>query len=291
MKNYSIMQSASLAISTLIKSGSLAILTTSILLVTSAVLTAQNINEEVTVTAAYEPTVPDANKINVEPPESETEVTIPVMTYSNRPEQMMVTLKPESIAAVRLLGEPVSKLYRNYVRAGMGTYTTPFIDLYTGSLRSESHALGFHLKHISSAGEIEGYPETNNSHNQVELYGQKFLNQHTLSSGVGFRRNVVRHYGFKQEDFISPAIPFNDDDLKQRFARLDGNIGIKSAYTEDDKLNHFAIINANYINDLFGTTETSVALNAGGDKRFELFDFTDHQTIGLLADVNYTPIH
>ncbi len=289
MKKYSFMQSASQSINTLMKSGIFAVIAVSMLLCTTSLI-AQNINEEVTVTAAYEPTIPDANKINIEPPESETEVTIPVMTYSNSPDQMLVSLKPENIAAVRLLGEPVSKLYRNYVRAGMGTYTTPFIDLYASSLRSDSYALGLHLKHISSAGDIEGYPETNNSLNQVELYGQRFFSQHTLSSGLGFRRNVVRHYGFLEEDFnelSSPSYTYSEDGLKQRFARLNGNIGIKSAYREDDKFNHFADVNANYINDLFGTSETEVALNAGGDKRFELFDFTDHQTIGLLTDVIY----
>jgi len=252
----------------------------------------QVINEEVTVTAAYEPSIPDANKINIEPPESETAVPLPAMTYSNRPEQMLVTLKPENIAPVKLMGEPMKKLYRNYVRAGYGTYLTPFLDLYAGSLRSKSNALGLHLKHLSSAGEIEGYPIADNSLNMAELYGMKFLDNHTLSAEAGVRRNVVHHYGFEEELFNENSVPYsynyNDSDLKQRFTRINALIGINSKYKEETRLNHFASVGFNSLSDKFDTKENTIIFNAGADKRFELFSFTDYQKIGLDAKVNYT---
>lgn len=273
-------------------SSSLAVISLSFILSTSADLMAQNINEEVTVTAAYEPSIPDADKINIEPPENETEIKLPKMTYENEPAQMMVSLKPESIAAVRLVSEPLKKLYRNYVKAGMGTYTTPFIDLYASSLRSENHALGIHIKHISSSGEIEDYPLANNSLNQIELYGQKFLEAHTISGDLGFRRNLVHHYGFLKEEFNEISVPlsytYSDDDLKQRFARLNGGIGIKSNYKDKDKLNHFGYLKVKNISDLFETRETAITVNAGADKRFELLDFTDYQQLGMTADFSYT---
>ena len=235
----------------------------------SAKLMAQTINEEVTVTAAYEPSIPDSDKINIEPPENETEVRLPAMTYDNEPAQMMVSLKPESIAAVRLVSEPLKKLYRNYVRAGLGTYTTPFIDLYASSLRSETHSLGIHIKHISSSGEIENHPISSNSHNQIDLYGQKFLDNHTISADLGFRRNVVHHYGFLKEEFNESSLPlaysYNDDDLKQRFARINGSVGFKSNYKETDKLNHFGNLKIKNISDLFETRETAFEVNAGAD--------------------------
>ena len=45
-------------------------------------LPGQGINEQVTVVAAYEPSIPDVNKININPAASETEVKLPVMSYS-----------------------------------------------------------------------------------------------------------------------------------------------------------------------------------------------------------------
>lgn len=270
----------------------LTIITASIIINGGRQLIAQTINEEVTVTAAYEPSIPDANKINIEPPESETAVPLPSMTYSNKPEQMLVSLKPESISAVKLVGEPLRKLYRNYVRAGVGTYTTPFFDLYAGSIRSKNLALGLHLKHLSSSGEIENYPIANNSLNMIEGYGMKFLDQHTLSGELGFRRNVVHHYGFLENEFNETSTLFSynysDKDLKQRFARINARVGITSNYDDETRLNHFAYIGFKNINDLFDTRETNVTFNAGADKQFELLSFTDNQTLGLNADVSYT---
>lgn len=255
-------------------------------------LDAQTINEEVTVTAAYEPSIPDANKINIEPPESETAVPLPAMTYSNKPDQMLVSLKPESISAVKLVGEPLKKLYRNYVRAGMGTYMTPFVDLYAGSLRSKTLALGLHLKHLSSSGEIEDYPIANNSLNLIEGYGFKFLDQHTITGELGFRRNVVHHYGFLENEFNETSTPFSynysDKDLKQRFARINAKVGIASNYQEETRLNHFAYIGFKNVGDIFETRENNVTFNVGADKQFDLLTFTDNQTLGLTADVSFT---
>lgn len=253
---------------------------------------AQTINEEVTVIGAFEPTIPDADKMSLDPPDSETDVKLPEMTYSNQPSPMMVTLKPESISSVRLIGEPLKKLYNNYVKAGFGTYTTPFLDLYTSSLRSKEYALGLHIKHLSSSGKIEDYPNANNSLNLIDVYGQKFLDQHTLSANLGFCRNVVHHYGFLTSEFNETSFPneyfYSNDDLKQRFARVYGSVGIKSNYSEKDKINHFADLKFKSISDLFNTRETSILLSGGADKQFEILDFTDHQQLGMTADLSFT---
>ena len=253
---------------------------------------AQTINEEVTVIGAFEPTIPDADKMSLDPPDSETDVKLPEMTYSNQPSPMMVTLKPESISSVRLIGEPLKKLYNNYVKAGFGTYTTPFLDLYTSSLRSKEYALGLHIKHLSSSGKIEDYPNANNSLNLIDVYGQKFLDQHTLSANLGFCRNVVHHYGFLTSEFNETSFPneyfYSNDDLKQRFARVYGSVGIKSNYSEKDKINHFADLKFKSISDLFNTRETSILLSGGADKQFEILDFTDHQQLGMTANLSFT---
>ena len=276
----------------LIKNSLIIILFAAFFIGTASKTVGQNINEQVTVTAAYEPSVPDANKINIQPSENETEVKLPEMTYSNRPSQMLVTLKPESISAVKLVGEPLKKLYRNYARVGFGTYTTPFVDFYAASLRSKTHSLGLHLKHISSSGEIEGFPTADNSHNLVELYGQRFLTEHTLSGNIGFRRNVVHHYGLDTSAMNEIDDPFlryfEDDVLKQRFVRINGQVGIRSNYKDESRINHYANFGFSNIQDLFETGETNLGISAGADKQFELLDFTDSQTLGLTADLNFT---
>ncbi len=251
----------------------------------------QGIQEEVTVTAEFQPSIPSISKIGLEPPQGETEIKLPEMFYQNIARPIAITLTPENIAPVKLVGEPQKKLYRNYLKAGLGTYKTPLLEFYAGSLRSKEYSVGIHLKHLSSSGKIDDYPITNNSLNLIEIDGQKFLNNHTLSGDLGYRRNVVHHYGFKIGDFDVPDLPnsysFNDDMLKQRFTRFNGSIGIKSNYKSDDMLNHFARIKGRYVKDLFETSEVGFTLNAGADKMFELLDFTDNESLSLPLDIQY----
>lgn len=254
---------------------------------------AQNINEEVTVIGAFEPRVPDANKINIDPPQGDNSISVPKMTYNNKPVQLLVNLEPERIAPVKLVGEPLKKLYRNYARVGFGSYTTPLLEFYANSLRSESYSLGVHLKHLSSTGKIEDHPLTDNSLNMVNLYGSKYFGNHTLSGDLGYRRNVVHHYGFKLSDYDAdtnevPSFIFTDDQLKQRFNRYSGAISLQSNYKEENKLNHFVKLGFKHVNDLFETSESNISVNAGADKLFELFEFTDNQQLGLITNVDHT---
>lgn len=247
-------------------------------------LPGQGINEQVTVVAAYEPSIPDVNKININPAASETEVKLPVMSYSVTPVQMETKLSPESIPAVRLVGEPQKKLLRNYARVGFGNYTTPYAEFRASSLQSKSFQLGLHLKHLSSSGEIKDYAESGNSVNLIQLQGRKFFGQHTLSGRMGFRRNAVHHYGFKPAE--SEGF-FPDDMLKQHFNRLNASVDIRSNYADEDKLNHQLTLGFRNIADKFKTRETTFSLQGAADKRFELFDFTDFQQLGLETSMDF----
>ncbi len=248
-------------------------------------LYAQVINEQVTVVAAFEPTVPDANKISMSPSPDETEVKIPVMTYSVNPVQMETTLKPDDISAVKLVGEPQKKLYRNYAKVGFGNYTTPYAEFFANSLRTKTYAFGVHLKHLSSSGTIKDYPKSSNSLNLIKLSGQKFTDNHTISAAAGYRRNVVHHYGFKPSDF---DFIVDEDGLKQRFNRLNASAGVRSNYTDADQLNHRLNLAFTSVGDLFETRESRISINAAADKRFDLFDLTDYQSLGFETNLDFS---
>jgi len=101
-----------------------------VLLLSATGVFAQGINEQVTVVGSYEPSIPDVSKINISPAPSESEVKLPVISYNILPVRQEVTLSPEEIPAVKLVGEPRKTLLRNYVRAGFGNYTTPYAEFW-----------------------------------------------------------------------------------------------------------------------------------------------------------------
>lgn len=251
----------------------------------ASVTIAQVLNEQVTVVGAYEPVIPESNKIVINPAASETEVKLPEMTYRIEPVQLKPVLTPETIPSVKLVGEPQKKLYRNYARAGFGNYTSPYLELWANTLRSKTYGLGVHMKHLSSNGEIKDYAISKNSLNLVELQGQRFMDNHTLAGQLGYRRNVVHHYGFKPEEF---DFFIADDDLKQRFNRLNAAVDFKSVYSDKDNLNHKIGLAFNNVSDRFETRENRIAINGSADKQFELFSFTDYQQLGIETDISFT---
>ena len=251
-------------------------------------LPAQSLNEQVTVVAAYEPSLPEVNKINANPAAEETEVKLPKLSYGITPTPLEPGFAPGVIPSVRLTGEPLERLYRNYARIGFGNYTTPYAEFWATTLRNKSYGLGVHIKHLSSSGEIKDYAQSNNSLNLVELQGQKFFENHTLNANLGFRRNVVHHYGFKPSLF---EVPINEDDLKQHFNRFDAGAEFASHYKDKDKLNHAARLNFNSIGDKFDTRESTINLNLNADKQFEMFSFTEYQQAGIEGDLRFTQYH
>ena len=256
-----------------------------LLFLSPGIVQAQGLNEQVTVIAAYEPAIPEVNKIMVNPAASESEVKIPEMNYLIKPVQLKPVLMPETIPAVRLVGEPQKKLYRNYARVGFGSYTSPYAEFFANTLRSKSFSFGVHLKHLSSMGQIKDFAKSNNSLNLIQLQGQKFFDNHTLSAGAGYRRNALHHYGFKPAEF---EMKFPDDDLKQKFNRLNASLDFSSRYADKDRLNHSIALSFDNVSDHFSTRESNIRLKAGANKRFELFDFTDNQQLGMEADVFFT---
>ena len=268
-----------------IVSNRIAIFAGLLLFISPGLAKAQGLNEQVTVVAAYEPAIPDVNKIMVNPAASESEVKLPEMTYLIKPVQLKPILMPETIPAVRLVGEPQKKLYRNYARVGFGSYTSPYAEFFANTLRSKSYSFGVHLKHLSSMGEIKDFAKSNNSLNMIQLQGQKFFDNHTLSAGAGYRRNVLHHYGFKPAEF---EMIFPEDDLKQSFNRLNASLDFSSRYADKDRLNHKIALSFANVSDHFSTRESNIHLKGGANKRFELFDFTDNQQLGIEADVFFT---
>lgn len=256
-----------------------------LLLTGSISLRGQGINEQVTVVGAFEPVVPDASKIDLSPSPDETEVKLPVMSYSVTPVQLKTSLHPDDITAVKLVGEPLKKLYRNYARVGFGNYTTPYAELYAGSLRSKTYAFGIRMKHLSSSGTIKDYPKSSNSLNLVELSGQKFTENHTIAATAGYRRNVVHHYGFKPADY---SFFVNEDDLRQRFNRINASASVASVYTDNDRLNHRVGLSFSNVSDKFDTRESQIGIRAAADKRYELFDLTDYQNLSFETNLAFT---
>ena len=114
----------------------------------------KNYAEEVTVTAPYEPSVADANKINFQPKVSDTAVHFQKQSYLIKPFPMQTSVSIKPLDAARVSGENAKPLYRNYLKGGLGSTNSPYAEFFASSAANANHLITLHLRHLSSTGHI-----------------------------------------------------------------------------------------------------------------------------------------
>lgn len=256
---------------------------------TTAFAQVKTYNEEITVVAPFDPIIPDAFKISQNPAIDDTTTVVPVMNYTILPRLADVRPSIEPLPAVKLVAEPLSKLYRNYIRAGGGNNVTLYGELFISSLRSKQYLTSLRLKHLSAAGTIKDYGPPGNSRDDAEITGTKYFNTHTISAKGFYYRDGLHLYGYKPADYPDTAI--SKDDIKQRYYTAGTSLSYGSNYKDKDKLNHVVNLSYYYMAGLYSASENNVQFSATLDKRYDLFKIEDDQILGITAAYSFLNQH
>lgn len=207
---------------------------------------------------AYKPTIMESNKMNENPTFKDSTKKLPVSGYGINSRKVATTYDVVPITPAQMVGEPLTKLYNALVKLGMGTYTTPYGELWVNNLRSKTESYGIRLKHLSSAATLKDYGYAGFSDNEISLYGKKFLKEHTLSGNFDYARNVVHFYGYDANLFS-----ISKDTTRQRFNLFSGNVGLISHYNSKERINHNVKLNYYNLFDKYGTSENNVKATGG----------------------------
>jgi hypothetical protein len=239
-------------------------------------------NNDVVVTGGYTPKLVEAQKINEQPSISDTTVSRFPINYELNSRRVTTVYEVDPIKAANVKGEPLTKLYRGYVKGGFGSYMTPYSEVFYNSIRSKKSSAGVHYKHLSSSGQIANVGYSGFSNNELNLFGKSFVKKTTLSGGIDYRRNVVHYYGFDKAKAYSQDSLTNEywgysldrDSIKQRYQLVNINASISDNYPVDSHATKYKV-DLNYYNysDKFKTQEN--AFKAAGDVSFyfKTYDF------------------
>src|SRR4051812_28453836 len=85
----------------------------------------------------YKPVLGESLKISDSPEGDTTSFTPPDMNYDFRDKKLASDYELSTIKAVKIKDEQLAKLYRTYIKLGLGNYTTYAGDLYINALRSK----------------------------------------------------------------------------------------------------------------------------------------------------------
>lgn len=207
-----------------------------------------SISEEIPVVSDWIPPLNDAFKIDENPRIVDTIMPAPDYDYPMIPKVLTFDFEPDLIkpAKMRIL-EPLDKLYKGYVRGGIGTQTMPLGELYLTNLRSRDKAMGVHIRHFSSQGDGRAPAFNGFSQNSAKLWYKHFMRYHTAETTVNYRRDGIHHFGFAQED-----VDVERAAIRKIYHNADFSARVKSHFKDSAAVNHDLNLSYYYFGDESG---------------------------------------
>jgi hypothetical protein len=228
----------------------------------------EEIDKEIVVVKPYEPSLSDAFKINVLPTVSDSISIRPDFNYTIEPKKFETAFHIRRISPAKLVDVPLNKLYKSYLKIGMGNYLIPLGELRINSVRSKKGQWGLSLRHYSINGKIRldndekvspGYFENSGS-----LYGKKIFNKAYLLGEVKGAWDGTNFYGYH----ASLDTNLEEDAIKQRYLKLDGRLRMGSIHPDSLHLNYEWTLDYQHTGDKHDNQEHAFLLNADLNKRF-----------------------
>lgn len=227
-------------------------------------------NESVLVRGSYRPVIEQSEKINFPAVITDTMPAVErSFLYTINPTRLRALYEPSRIKAARIIGEPTTKLYNNYIRVGMGNYWSPLLDLYWSSTRDTKKTFGVRLNHRSSWSSITDYGTNHFGVTGVTLFGKYIVKDLLqISSDINFEHDHNLYYGFSDSTLgaVMPTLSRDDLELssiRAKYNVLTWNIGLRNMELDANKLGYAANVR---LSDLWASWEQNeFNLNVTGD--------------------------
>ena len=260
---------------------------------------------DVIVNTAFSPTLSDAQqKINEKANITDTvNVTKPV-DYNIVSPIFVTRFTPEPIKAPKVGKDQITRLYRNFVKLGVGNWG-PYLDFEANSLRSTEWAYGGRLFHYSTWDKIKTYAPASYSDTKVEGYVQKFFKNYTLNAGAGYGHLLAHCYGF-QPDTVFKDLDYKlkAKDIRRQYHHINTNVNFSNNNLNDNTLNQKYAVNYDFLTDNIKQkehqlgilaalnhdvirTKKAFSLNIGGELGFNYFQNDVYwQSEWIMANIN-----
>jgi hypothetical protein len=249
-----------------------AIFFSSVTLMAQRDTTRQSIN----ITSSFKPVLRNAVKVNFSGSQLLADTSIVVRPYSIPAQNLFYAYQPIAINPLALQQD--SNLYlgvRNYIKAGFGNYTTPFVKAGLSFGDGKKMLVNLFGSFISSRGKIkyqdyaqfEGIATASYFTKKFEVYGSGTVRQQNYFL-YGYNHNL---YDYKRND------------IKQHLQDISIRAGIRNIITNEYNVSYNPNIEFNLFSNIGKLNETTVIVNAPVEKRFgEIFTLIIPKVLFLL---------
>jgi len=197
-----------------------------------------DLKREVTLYNPYKPSLADARKKSYLPEINDTARVYPVFSYDVKSKAYNPTYSISPIKSASLLSDPLPKLYKSYLKVGIGNNTTPLAELSVTNQRSKKGAVGFYAKHYSSNGKVplenkqkvfSGFMD-----NDASLFGRRFFRNSYVDLSADILQKTRYAYGYDTE------VPFEflKKDIRQNYYDVGGKFSVASLNLDSTDLSY-----------------------------------------------------
>lgn len=253
-------------------------------------------NERVVVVGSFKPVLEETQKVNVAPAITDTAPQLQHnFSYQITPKRLTSLFVPTRIKAARVIGEPTTRLYNNYLKLGLGNYWSPLLEAYYNSTRNKTMTYGGYLNHRSSWGTIgrlvDSIPYSNdyygaNHWSMTDLGGfAKFIVKDKLQVNADLNYNNDYNLYYGVSDSMLHAQGFERDSLRHRDNRIAYNVisfaaGVKNLETDVNKLGYGANFKLDELMATYGQNE--LMLDLKGDVHYGFPLLSEYKGVAYL---------
>lgn len=214
----------------------------------------------------FNPVIADVRKLDLRPEAIDTVLPVTPMQYNMLPVKAEVPARVDSIEAAKLnIQLTQQRLYKGFVKAGFGLYTTPLFEVYYDQTRSRKNGYGIHYKHMSSNGGLDDVGPSDYSFNNVDAFYNSYLKHHEVGGRLIYDRRRINYYGYASNDSIEDVLEnktLAEDAIKQVYNDIGFAARLRSLYKDSTKLAHNVGLEVHNYKNLTGSTETNLTLDA-----------------------------
>ncbi len=216
--------------------------------------------EVINVVTSYTPTIADAFKIKKNPKL--------VLSKKSEKKKLKYTISSAPVASTFIPKSGVVKgidlgvkerVYDNYLAAGFGNYSTPFVELFLHQNTKHETDFGLYAKYISSEDGVDG-ALLNNGYRNLNLGGYYMREERYFNWKVGF--DVENHqynwYGLPAITFDVPTLNAIEEKQTYKYFSLNGEINFEDSYIEEARAKIYSFSDDLKSKELFFSLEADL---------------------------------
>ncbi len=209
-------------------------------------------NVEIVIEKSRQITLPPATRTFEKVPPRPAEPIKPEITYDYKNVPFAASDYNPSIRPHKLKSPTIDKLNNNYISAGFGNYSSPYLEGYITNKRDKNKYYGAKLFHRSFDSGPVGDGNSASGNTEIKVFGKAFSRVVAVGGSIGFENRAAKFYG------TFPGMPAAAI-VSQSYSIVSLSANVENASAKD--FNYNLTGGFSYLKDDRNSSETEISLD------------------------------